>query len=243
MALTRSWQEASDLASKLTKGLNISSVDETIADMVSSEVWNKYPWFLSVQNIPNSFIALVNDQQDYSAPNNIMRLLDARLVRTDSTPDQHIELDVQQSLAVDLVTRSPYAIRAVAHQPETGGLRLEAAVQVASGTTWEIRGTYQTHASKVTSLASGLWFHDEHFMVAVEGMLYWMYRLADDSRAGSAVIDKQSGRVTYSGQLAVFHSAIDKMWAAEELQGTESITPEVSLGASSRGYDVRGIFG
>ena len=242
MALTYDWQRAADMASKLCKGLNISSIDETVADMVSSEAWSKYPWFMSQQNIASGILPCVDGQQDYSAPVNIFRLLDARLVRTDTTPDDHRDLDVQQFLSVDLVSRSPYSIRCIAHQSETGGLRLESAVQISSGATWEIQGTYQTHPSKVTSLASGLWFHDEHFMVAVEGMLYWMYRLGDDSRAGSAVIDPKSGRTNYSGQLAVFHSAIDKMWAAEELQGTESIVPETPLGVSASSHDMRGIF-
>lgn len=236
MALTRQWSEAVALASKLSKGLNVASIDETICDLVSSEAFRKYPWFLSQQNIAPGILPLVNTQQDYSAPVNIYRLLTARLVRTDVSPDEHRELDVEQSLDVDLVSRSPYSIRAIAHQPETGGLRLESAVQITSGTVWEIQGTYQIHHQKVTSLGGGLWFHDEHFMVAVEGVLYWMYRLADDSRAGSAVIDPKSGRTNYSGQLAVFHSEIDKMWAGEELQGVESYVPEDPLGVGCDFY-------
>lgn len=243
MALTRAWSEAVGVASKLTKGLNIASIDETICDMVSSEVWAEKPWFQSIQNIGTGTLLLVDGQQDYSAPNNILRLMNARITRTDTTPEQDITLDIQEALEVDAIARSPFGIRCISHEAEAGGLRLESAVQVASGTSWEIRGSYQIHPIKVASLGLGLWFHDEHFMVAVEGILYWMYRLADDSRAGTAMADPVTRRVSYSGQLAVFHSRIDQMWATEELQGTENWSPEISIGAGVNHFDGRGIFG
>ena len=241
MALTYTWAEAINFAQKMAKGANIGSVDELVADQVSSRVWRAKPWFASIQNIAAGTLPLVDGQQDYSSPTNTMRLLKARLVRTDTTPDENIELDVHSDVDVDLVKASPYAIRIIAHQPSVGGLRLEKAVEVASGTTWEIQGSYQIHPTKITATSQGLWFHDEYFDVAWSGCLYWIYKLADDSRAGSAVTD-HTGRTTYNGALGEWMAAIEAMWRDEEVQGNETYFPSTSMG-TVRQYDSRGIFG
>jgi hypothetical protein len=121
LAYTYSCQSGIDFASKLIKGVPLTSIDETICDMVSSEMWCFAPWFETMTNIPPDSgtlpgITLVDGQQDYNPPPNMLRLIDARIVRTDTTPDEHWEIDVRGHIPVDLVSRSYTAISIVSHE-------------------------------------------------------------------------------------------------------------------------------
>src|SRR4029078_12567167 len=83
------------------------------ADLVSSKIWTAYPWKETKTYIKGTtppLIPLVNNQQDYSTPFNIYLLTKGSLVRTDTTPEEHVELEVVQETDVDMIARSPYAI-------------------------------------------------------------------------------------------------------------------------------------
>jgi hypothetical protein len=228
------WSDLITDAVKYKKGIPTSSIDAITCDKVSAIMWNKYPWYDAKSNIPAASIPLVTGTQDYNAPTLILRLLKLSVVRTDTTPDQPNEIVVSGDLPVDLVNRSPYAIRCGSLQAAVGSIRLESSVQVPTGTTWEIQGEYQLRHTKITATSQQVWFKDEFIDTACEGLLYFFYKLADDPRAGR--LEKvENGRAIYSGQLAAFHAGIDAMYAVEDYGGIQNLFPDEPMGGMSSG--------
>lgn len=231
MALTRQWQEAFDMARVgLAKSVPTAAADQArICDIVSSDMWVTHPWRYAKTTIGDDQIPLVDGDQDYSTPANLFRITKLSLVRTDVTPDYHQELTVRQELDVDLVKRSPYAIRAASHQSGEGQIRLESAVQIPTGTTWRIRGEFQRNPTKITVLTQDMWFDDHWFSVPVHGILYWLYKQGDDSRAET--------------ELALFRAGIELMWRAEDKGGIDGYFPSESLGGGGIDSEYNTIYG
>lgn len=233
MAKTYQWSDFITLArTKFAKGVPAdSAMQAQLCDMVSSRMWSYRPWFDAQTTIAAGAIPLVDAQQDYaSVPANFYRPLAFSLVRTDTSPYQHLEIGVKGTLTIDMVKRSPYAIRSASYEPAYGVMRLESAPVVASGTTWELRGVYQRLHSKVTSTSSLAWFDDQYQQVALDGLLYFLYKLADDPRAGTAT-KQEDGKAVYSGQLADFMDGLDNMAKNEDLGSVDAIFPDVAMGA------------
>jgi hypothetical protein len=153
-----------------------------------------------------------------------------------------VNLAVRQELPVDLMSQSPYSIASCALQGGEGRLRLATAPAIPVGTTWEIRGTYQINPTKVISTSQYLWFDDRYVFVAVEGLSYWYYKLADDPRAGSATAN-WVGDITYSGQLAQFMSAIKEMTDAEDIGGDLMTFPDDNIADIGYGNIPTSVFG
>lgn len=241
--MARTWSEAISFAGKMAKNLPTSSIDAEICNLVSGAAWRKYPWRRlgsTLTNIAGGAIPLVDGTQDYSVPSNLYRLLSAYINRTDTTPDVARDIDVADDLAVDLVKRSYTAIRCCAHQAGFGVLRLESAVSVPTGTTLELGGIYQAQPTQVTSTAQTIWMLDSGFDIPVAGILYWVYKLADDPRAGG-IQTVEHGKAVYTGQLAEFHNLLDLAWAQEELSGTNQYFPDSPMGSgrdSSGGLNI-----
>lgn len=230
MPFTYSVNDALTTCQTLVKGVNISSANQIkAADLVSNEMYGFYPWSWTVVAIASGTIALVDGTQDYSPPPNIYRLLRARIVRTDVTPNQFRDLNVQDNLVPDLTKRSPNNVGAISIEPAAGQLRLEAAVSIASGQAFEIQGEYQVTVPKITATTQGLWFPDEYQDVFMSGVLHWFYKFSDDPRAGGAVTDGQ-GRVSYSGQYGDFRARLQKMAANEDFGGDEQMFPSEPMG-------------
>lgn len=234
MAKTYLWSDIITDVKKYAKGIPSSTIDAITCDKVSATMWNKYPWFDAKTNIPSGTLPLVTGTQDYNSPTNIFRLLKLSLVRTDTTPDQPIEIDVKGDLPMDLVNISPYAIRCGSLQAAVGKIRLEAPPEIPSGTTWEINGEYQIQHTKISTTSQGCWFDDAYLTAAEEGLMYWYYKLADDPRAGT-LQKVENGRAIYSGQLGAFHAAIDSMYAAEDYGGIQNLFPDEPMGSRSQG--------
>jgi hypothetical protein len=237
---TYTWSDIMDLARlRYGKGIPLdAALQARLCDMVSSTVWTKYPWFLSRTTIAAGLIPLVDGTQDYSTPANFLRITKCSLLRTDTTPNQAIELNVSNDLPVDLVKRSPYSIKAAASQAGVGKIRLEAAVQVPTGTTWEINGEYQQHHAKVSATSQNPWWHDDFVNLGIEGLLYQLYKIGDDSRAGGTQ-KIENGKSIYTGQLATFHDEIDNMYKTEDYGGIQSLFPDSPMG---QGRDANGGF-
>ena len=228
MAFSYRWRDITDEVSRMVKGVPIKNW-ALYCDMVSSDMFTSYPWKDALQNIATGQIPLVDGQQDYDVPTNIFRLTKASIVRTDVSPEQHYELDVQMDLDVDLTPRSYVTLKAASLQAGVGKLRLDAAVQVPAGMLLELRGEYQISNSKVRSLTDWLWFDDHYAHVAMAGLMYWAYKLADDSRAGTAQNSK-AGTI-YTGQLGEYKSALQKMKEDEEYGPSEQYYPSESMGS------------
>lgn len=227
MAKTYHWQDAVDFATKLIAGTPTSTLDVRVCDLVSSEAWSAYPWYISKTTIPIGSIPLVNGVQDYSPPVNIYSLTKASLVCTSQSPQLYREMDIVQEQDINMIPVSPNSIRSVGLQAGVGKLRLECAASISSGETWEIQGEYKINPIKITSLTMGMWFDDQFFDIAVEGVCYWAYKLANRKEAGGT--QTQGGRIVYTGKYADFRAAIDRMKEAEDYGGVDGVFPSENL--------------
>lgn len=243
MGYSYSWNDLISVGSTYGKGIPLSKVNAQICDFVSQDMYQEYPWKQTITNTANGAIPLIDSRQDYSceAPN-IMRPLKAWLVRTDVTPFETRDLNIVKDLAVDLYPKSYTAVRDVSLQEAIGLFRLESAVNIPTGMKVELRVDYQLDPIKVTALTQIVWFKDHFAAVALEGLLYWVYKLADDSRAGSAQTDS-FGRITgYGGQLGIYKAALNRMKSAEDYGFTESLFPSEPMGEGRDANALR-IFG
>jgi hypothetical protein len=223
MAFTYQWSTLVSLARKNVRNIPTADIDALHCDLVSSKMAAAAPllWRPLTTTIAPGTLPLVNGQQDYSVPVNIFKIgNDIRLTRTDVTPNQDINLNVVDTLATNAYVVSPYAIRNISHEQGIGQLRLEQAVQVPDGTTWEIRGEYMINPTKVVLTNQGCWFDDKYANVAMAGLEYWLRKLAGDNSAGAAATDGM-GRVTYTGQLGVFAAMLREMQKTEDIQNGE----------------------
>ena len=86
-------------------------------------------------------------------------------------------------------------------------------------------------------------FPDQYFNVFMEGVLWQIYRLSDDPRAGSgAYTINGSQSKTRQGQYAIYQQALENMKNIEDLgSGDEFMYPEEPLGASRSFFP--GLFG
>lgn len=243
MAYTTAWSDLITVVTRYGKGIPSTTINADICDFISQDMYIEYPWKNTITNTANGMIPLLDSVQDYSAAApNIMRLLKAWLIRTDVTPNETRDLDVVRDLSVDLYPRSWTGIRACSLQQSIGLFRLEAAVQVPIGMQLEFRADYQINPTKVTDTAQTCWFDDRYRVVALEGLLYWIYKLSDDTRAGGAQTDA-FGRITgYGGQLGSYKSALNRMKMAEDFGFTDSVFPSESMGIG-RDQNALNIFG
>jgi hypothetical protein len=238
-----SWNDLISVGSTYGKGIPLSKVNAQICDFVSQDMYQEYPWKQTITNTATGAIPLLDSTQDYSceAPN-IMRPLKAWLMRTDVTPFESRDLNIEKDLSVDLYPKSYLAIRAVSLQEATGLFRLDSAVNIPAGMKIDLRVDYQLDPIKVTSLSQIIWFQDHFAVVALEGLLYWVYKLSDDTRAGSAQTDAY-GRITgYGGQLGIYKAALNRMKTTEDYGFTESVFPSEPMGLG-RDLNALNIFG
>lgn len=231
MPYSTTWQDLVSVGQRYGKGVPLSQVTPQIANFVSSDMYLEYPWKETIQNVASTSIMLLDSTQDYSveAPF-IDRLTKASIRRWDTTPNEVRELDVLEQLAVDLYPRSYYGIRACSLEKAKGLFRLEAAVQVSSGVQLSLECDYKQNVVKVTALTQPLWFDDKYAFVALEGLLYYIYKLNDDSRAGVAQADATGRGQVYTGQLGTFKAALNRMKASEDYGFTDSVFPGDVMG-------------
>lgn len=199
------------------------------ADKVSSRIWIEKPWRDSLKTITAASIPCVDGTQDYSAPTDIYRVTKLRLQRTDVSPNENRELDVCQNLDVEL-RKQPYTtLRSACYQPATTQLRLEAAIEVPTGTVINIEGEYQPNHTKIVDVGNSLWFRDAQlYDCFIEGLTYWGYKFTDDPRAGSATYN-EGDEPTYTGQLAAFMSSLKAAAKSEDFPAEDSVFPRESI--------------
>ncbi len=239
MPLTYVWSDVTTLATQYVHGIPISSIRALALDMTSSAMWRFRPWRWTIQNISPQ-VTLVDGTQDYSAPTNIYRLTRARIIRTDTTPNEiRPPLRIVEQLEPNVSpSQSIYGITAISLDYPTGMLRLDSPPNIPSGTTAVIDGDFQTNPTKITDAiinagAQTIWFPDQYVDVCIEGYVYWLYKLSDDPRAGGIVTEPNTGAQTFSGQLAAFMSALQSMAVAEDYGNAQPLQfPEEPFGVS-----------
>lgn len=219
MAFTYTWQQLTDMVLAQVKNMPLAAnIGAMQADFVSSDIAARYPWKPQITTFEDGQIVLVNNQQDYDPPINIWRLQQAWLKAVSLDPPNTYNLDIRDTLPIDLLQRSPSGIRALSLEAGVGKLRLECAAYVDPSTTWELQGTYQINPTKVSNLSQPLWFGDQYAAVAIEGLTYWAYKLADDARSDN--------------QYLKFQAAIERMKQAEDMGGDDQMFPADPLGVT-----------
>lgn len=241
MSLAAPTYDPQDALNTLKPQLSNVTLDSTaqgiVCDLAHKELWNFYPWRWTKKILPD--ITLVDIQQDYtgsSVPTDFLQLLQASVVRTDTTPDTIFELDIKDWLAEDAVSSGAIP-RLVSFQHElnsaAGGFRLLPVPSSPSGQTWVLRGIYKRNpttkysSANLTTDFSEL--PDVYFPVYCEVLLWWIYRYVGDARAGNVGATK-GGQRTYTGQIGRAMAAIQQMLEAEDTGDTQTIFPAEPLG-------------
>ena len=211
------------------KNIPVQDAQIISADKVNSKIWRAYPWRWSTETLTP--IALVDSTQDYSGiPTDYFRLLRARIVRTDTSPNEVYEpLDILNKLEPHLWSVSPRLIKAISYEGHLSKFRIERAVQITSPTTYQIQGEYQFIPTKITNTSNTLPFPDQYFDVFVEGLKWEFYKFADDARAGTARWDETAGMFVCTGQAAEFYGALYDMAASEGYASGDTIAPQDPL--------------
>jgi len=232
MAKTFTVDDAFGLAKKLAKGIPFAGIDLTIANIVNATIYKAFPWRDTLKSSTPAGtsptwteVSLTDGNQDFATGlTDIYRMTQFWITRTDTSPNQIRNIDVAKNIPIDLIPKSPYAVRQASYQAGINKFRLESAVSVPSGTTWTLGGEYQPHPTKLTDLENPFWFDDEHLEVFAKGLVYWAYRLADDSRAGA--MRTSDGKAVYTGALGEFMQAIDSMAGGEDFGNIDGYYPD-----------------
>ena len=223
------------------KNIPLTAISVSMSDIINSITYTAYPWRWSLGSL--SVEAVANGQQDYTInSSDFWRLVRVRLTKTSDTPDTYRELIVKDHLAPDLTKMSFLAMQYCSYDGALSKLRLERAMQVASGETYTINGEYQKKPTKITATSDAIHAPDHYFPVFVAGMKWLAYDFANDDRAGTAVLVK-GGRVQYTGALGIFYRQLQDMVNAEdEGDGTPLSFPYETFGARNvAGFGIYGI--
>lgn len=201
-----------------------TTVTQYIAcDAVQSIIWTLFPWNWTVNTLTN--ISLVDGRQDYShTQTDFYRFVNLELNKTSNTPNVVRALSQKQHLSQELVTTGGIdTIRFFSWEPNISKIRLDYPASVPSGTTIVIQGDYQYLPTKITSLnfSTPLNLPDVYFPVFVAGVLWQLYKLNNDSRAGTAQVVR--GEKVYTGALGEFHDLLLQMKAAEDFSDGEDL--------------------
>ena len=222
-------------------GIPVSAIQVAAADMVNGIIWNAYPWRWAQKSMTG--IPLVDGTQDYAfAPTDYFRLVQARLVQTDTTPDTFDDLTVVRNLYPDL-SKAAYraGLRNIAYVPALSKLRLNQAAAVSGTQTFEIQGEYQYQPTLIAATSATLPFPDQYFMVFCNGLLWQFMMLSKDDRAGTAQYTKNGA--VYTGQMGIFFDALMTMREAEDWGAGDTIFPSDPLGIGGAGRSSFGIYG
>lgn len=166
---------------------------------------------------------------------NLLRPIKMRIARLDSNPPEYRELALMSNLSPELSrTAGIDTMKAVGWFASQDFFRFDVAPQVSNGQIIQLLGEYQTLPTKVTSgtMSTPFPFPDQYFNVLDSGLLWRVYQLLDDQRAGSMQVSKNGRQMyTYTGQLGVFVDMLRDMARTEDLSsGDEFMYPEQPLG-------------
>jgi len=230
---TYKWSDAVATATQMVHSIPTAPLQLFAADQINSIIWKTFPWRWTLNALTP--ITLVNGQQDYTpVPTDFWRWINPRLVRTDITPNinqplktaKHLEVEVQRQGGI-------LTIQTVSYEPTVNSFRLDVTPQISGTITAQLAGDYQQLPIKLDSVNDLIPFPDSYFGVALEGILWMLYRLADDPRAGGVSINRPGERQE-QGQLGVFQNALEDMKRNEDIADDMSTRfPEGAMGQRS----------
>jgi hypothetical protein len=241
MASTYTPTEALAVCETFIRQMALAAATTTIQlDMVNSFIWiYKIDWPWTQADL--TAITMVDNTQDYSlalANADMYRLVHVRINQTNVTPNQQNPLDIAEWLEPNFVEKKSWeAFKTCCWIPSTSKLRLDAAAAITSPVTCTITGEYQKNPTKIVTanLGTALPFPDQYFEVFTEGLLYRLYKVCNDERAGTVVVAKNGNR-QYSGQLGVFMEKLQSAAEADDYGNGQAFRfPSDPLGLG-RGY-------
>jgi hypothetical protein len=161
--------------------------------------------------------------------------LKMRIARLDTNPPEYRELAALANLSPELSrTAGIDTMKAVGWFSSQNFFRFDTSPQVSLGQIIQLLGEYQFLPVKITSgtLSVPFPFPDEYFNVVDAGILWRVYQLTDDPRAGTAQLSENGNMVkSYTGQLGVYMNMLKEMARTEDLgSGDEFRYPADSLG-------------
>jgi hypothetical protein len=157
-------------------------------------------------------------------------------VTVDSPKFFFYPLDVVKTLDNNLYPNTAMRQKAITQIGNSGEWKLSSATYVPHDQPFSLFGQYQPFSPKIYDLGKLLWMPENYNNLAEAGILYYLYKANNDSRAGAASF--QDGRMAYSGQLAVWMGEIE-MAAQEEREGSvDTFVPEDSLGSDTSGQGI-----
>jgi hypothetical protein len=203
--------------------------------MANAMIYTWAIWTWTVASL--TAITLTDGVQDFAhSQTDLYRFDQLRIVNTSVTPNEFRELTQKNQLGVELTRKAGIDLmRVYSWQPDINKIRLERAAAVPSGVVLQLQGSYQVNPVKITAatMTTALNLPDWYFQAYTESLLYQLYKLSDDSRAGS-VTTNQDGTRSYSGQLGVAIEFLTQMREKEDFSnGEEVVYPEFTLGQGS----------
>lgn len=145
-------------------------------------------------------------------------------------------LDVVKTLDNSLYPNTAQRIGEITQIGNSGSWRLSTSTYVPHDQPFSLFGQYQPFAPKVIDLGKLPWLPDEYLHLAQAGIEYYLKKANNDPNAGAASF--QSGRMVYSGQLAVWMSEIESAADAERDGSVDTFTPEDQLGGDFAGQGI-----
>lgn len=217
MAFTYRWQDVIDQLKQYSRNIPLDKVSAVECDSVSSEIWHKYPFKDSCQTYPS--IILQDSISDYDPPPNYFRLVSAQITRTAPSADTYDPLSIVQELPLpSAIAVHPIYIRSIAFIKGLGRIRFSFLPIVNTNEAYQCDGQYQMEHNRVSDLGSYCWFSDSLMQVALEGILYWGYKLGNQFKYAEV-------------QMKVFQAKIAEAWQQETRGTADVLVPEVTLGA------------
>lgn len=165
----------------------------------------------------------------------ILRPLKMRIARLDTNPPEYRELAALGNLGPELSrTAGINTMKAVGWFASQNFFRFDVSPQISQGQIIQLNGEYQFFPTKVTNtnLTTPFPFPDEYFNVVDAGIMWRVYQLIDDPRAGGAQMSRNGSMIEqFTGQFGVFMSMMKEMARTEDLgTGDEFMYPEQPLG-------------
>ena len=166
---------------------------------------------------------------------NILRPLKMRIARLDTNPPEYRELAALGNLSPELSrTAGIDTMKAVGWFSSQNFFRFDVSPQVSTGSIIQLLGEYQTLPTRITAtnMTTPFPFPDEYFNVLDAGVLWKVYQLLDDPRAGTMQVSHNGNQMNeYTGQLGVFTGMLKEMSRTEDLgSGDEFRFPGEPLG-------------
>jgi len=165
----------------------------------------------------------------------ILRPIKMRIGRVDSDPPEWRELAALNPLGIELSrTAGIDTMKAYGWFTSANFFRFDASPQVSPGQLIQFQGEFQSKPTKITNLnlTTPFAFPDYYFETFMQGVLWKLYQLTDDPRAGGIQVNRNGTQMRiFTGQFGVFYDSLQQMARTEDLNaGDQFQFPEQPFG-------------